>query len=67
MKIQYLKRCACRTLNLNQCNVQEKAKINGCLKFVVVYGVGLCGLDDVTFVGDVHGLTFLWVEVHEPV
>ena len=32
---------------------------------VVVYGV--CGLDDVTFVGDVHGLTFLWVEVHEPV
>ncbi len=37
----------------------------GCLKFVVVYGV--CGLDDVTFVGDVHGLAFLWVEVHEPV
>ena len=25
------------------------------------------GLDDVTFVGDVHGLAFLWVEVHEPV
>ena len=22
MKIQYLKRCACRTLNLNQCNVR---------------------------------------------
>ena len=22
---------------------------------------------DVTFVGDVHGLAFLWVEVHEPV
>ena len=31
----------------------------------VVFGVG--GLDDVTFVGDVHGLAFLWVEVHEPV
>ena len=30
---------------------------------MVVYGV--CGLDDVTFVGDVHGLAFLWVEVHE--
>ena len=30
-----------------------------------MYGVG--GLDDVTFVGDVHGLAFLWVEVHEPV
>ena len=29
------------------------------------YVVG--GLDDVTFVGDVHGLAFLWVEVHEPV
>ena len=29
------------------------------------YAVG--GLDDVTFVGDVHGLAFLWVEVHEPV
>ena len=28
---------------------------------------GVCGLDDVTFVGDVHGLAFLWVEVHEPV
>ncbi len=28
----------------------------GCLKVVVVYGV--CGLDDVTFVGDVHGLAF---------
>ena len=25
------------------------------------------GLDDVTFFGDVHGLAFLWVEVHEPV
>ena len=25
---------------------------------MVVYGV--CGLDDVTFVGDVHGLAFLW-------
>ena len=35
----------------------------GCLE--VVYGVG--GLDDVTFVGDVHGLAFLWMEVHEPV
>ena len=32
---------------------------------MVVYGV--CGLDDVTFVGDVHGLAFLWVEVHESV
>ena len=32
---------------------------------MVVYGV--CGLDDVTFVGDVNGLTFLWEEVHEPV
>ena len=32
---------------------------------MVVYGV--CGLDDVAFVGDVHGLVFLWVEVHEPV
>ena len=32
---------------------------------MVVYGVG--GLDDVTFFGDVHGLAFLWVEVHEPV
>ena len=30
-----------------------------------MYGVG--GLDDVTFVGDVHGLTFLWMEGHEPV
>ena len=29
---------------------------------MVVYGVG--GLDDVTFVGYVHGLAFLWVEVH---
>ena len=37
----------------------------GCLKFVVVYDV--CGLDDVTFVCDVHGLAFLWVEVYEPV
>ena len=27
-----------------------------------MYGVG--GLDDVTFVCDVHGLAFLWVEVH---
>ena len=36
----------------------------GCLD-VVVYGVG--GLYDVTMVGDVHGLAFLWVEVHEPV
>ena len=27
---------------------------------MVVYGV--CGLDDVTFVGDVHGLAFLWVD-----
>ena len=32
---------------------------------MVVYGV--CVLDDVRFVGDVHGLAFLWVEVHEPV
>ena len=32
---------------------------------MVVYGV--CGLDDVTFVDDVHGLAFLSVEVHEPV
>ena len=30
-----------------------------------MYGVG--GLDDVMFVGDVHGLAFLWVEVHVPV
>ena len=30
-----------------------------------MYGVG--GLDDVTFVGDVHGYAFLWVEVHGPV
>ena len=30
-----------------------------------MYGVG--GLDDVTFVGDVSGLAFLWVDVHEPV
>ena len=30
-----------------------------------MYGVG--GLDDVTLVGDVHDLAFLWVEVHEPV
>ncbi len=30
-----------------------------------MYGVG--GLDDVAFVGDMHGLAFLWVEVHEPV
>ena len=36
----------------------------GCLEVVIVYGVG--GLDDVVFVGDVHGLAFLWVEVHEP-
>ena len=28
---------------------------------MVVYGVG--GFDDVTFVGDVHGLVLLWVEV----
>ena len=27
-----------------------------------MYGVG--GLDDVTFVGDVHRLAFVWVEVH---
>ena len=32
---------------------------------MVVYGV--CGLDDVTFVGDVPGLAFVWLEVHEPV
>ena len=34
-----------------------------------VYGVGGLSsfLDDVTCVGDVHGLAFLWVEVHEPV
>ena len=37
----------------------------GSFEVVVVYGVG--GLDDVTFFGDVHGLAFLWVEVHEPV
>ena len=30
-----------------------------------MYDVG--GLDDVMFVGDVHGLAFLWVGVHEPV
>ena len=30
------------------------------LEVVVVYGVG--GLDDVTFVGDVHGLAFLWAK-----
>ena len=30
-----------------------------------MYGVGR--LDDVAFVGDVHGLAILWVEVHEPV
>ena len=30
-----------------------------------MYGVG--GLDDVAFVGDVHGVAFLWVKVHEPV
>ena len=30
-----------------------------------MYGVG--GLDGVTFVGDVHGLAFLWMEVHESV
>ena len=30
-----------------------------------MYGAG--GLDDVTFVGDVHGLAFLWVQVHESV
>ena len=28
-----------------------------------MYGVG--GLDDVAFVGDVHGLAFLWVEVSQ--
>ena len=28
---------------------------------------GVSGLDDVAFVGDVHGLAFLWVDVHEPV
>ena len=30
-----------------------------------MYGVG--GLDDVAFVGDVHGLAVVWMEVHEPV
>ena len=35
------------------------------LEIVVVYGV--VELDDVTFVGDVHGLAFLWVEMHKPV
>ena len=30
-----------------------------------MYGVGRS--DDVEFVGDVHGLAFLWVKVHEPV
>ena len=30
-----------------------------------MYGVG--GLGDVKCVSDVHGLEFLWVEVHEPV
>ena len=30
-----------------------------------MYGVGR--LDDVAFVGEVHGLAFLWVKVHEPV
>ena len=30
-----------------------------------MYSVG--GLDDVTCVGDVHCLAFLWVGVHEPV
>ena len=30
-----------------------------------MYGVGR--LDDVAFVGDVHGLAFLWMKVHEPV
>ena len=30
-----------------------------------MYGVGR--LDDVALVGDVHGLAFLWVKVHEPV
>ena len=30
-----------------------------------MYGVDR--LDDVAFVGDVHGLAFLWVKVHEPV
>ena len=34
----------------------------GCLEIVVVYVIG--GLDDVSFV---HGLAFLWIEVHEPV
>ena len=24
--------------------------------------IGVCGLDDVTFVGDVHGLAFVWVK-----
>ena len=33
----------------------------GSFEVVVVYGVG--GLDDVTLVGDVHGLAFLWLEV----
>ena len=37
------------------------------LKVSVEPWYGVCGLDDVTFVGDVHGLAFLWVEVHEPV
>ena len=37
----------------------------GCLEVMIVYGVG--GLYDVAFVGDVHGLTFVWVKVHEPV
>ena len=40
-------------------------------KLGVWFCVGMCecfcGLDDVTFVGGVHGLAFLWVEVHEPV
>ena len=30
-----------------------------------MYGVG--GFDDIAFVGYVHFLAFLWVEVHEPV
>ena len=30
-----------------------------------MYGVGR--LDDVAFVGDVHGLAFVWVKVREPV
>ena len=36
----------------------------------VVWRLWLCmvyGFDDVKFVGDVHGLAFLWVEVHAPV